>query len=284
VTVRTIEYLLDKFGAGKSPGSSEYVDLIDTLADDRNAVYFSGTAPEDTEANPLWFNTTTNVLSVYDGEWFTASGATGQGVPVGGTAGQVLSKIDATNYNTQWVAQSALPTPNFVTGRYYAYVNGGGGTFSPTANSTHYMPLYIPTTATFDRIAIRASASFTGSHTIRLGIYNNTNGLPSTVLLDAGTVNATAISTTYEITISQTLTAGWYWLATNHVSASPPSNGYSTTGNTNWLATSALGMSSALSSITYYTQSVNVSGGFGTASPNAVSTVNGWLSALRKAA
>ncbi len=29
-------------------------------------------------------------------------GATGQGVPIGGTAGQVLSKIDSTNYNTQW--------------------------------------------------------------------------------------------------------------------------------------------------------------------------------------
>jgi collagen type VII alpha len=31
-----------------------------------------------------------------------ATGATGAGVPVGGTAGQVLSKIDATNYNTTW--------------------------------------------------------------------------------------------------------------------------------------------------------------------------------------
>lgn len=31
------------------------------------------------------------------------AGATGQGVPVGGTSGQVLSKIDSTNYNTQWI-------------------------------------------------------------------------------------------------------------------------------------------------------------------------------------
>jgi hypothetical protein len=81
VTVRTIEYLLNKFGAGRSPGSSEYVDLIDTLADDRNAVFFSATAPEDTAANPLWFNTSTDVLSVYDGEWITAGGAEGpQGI------------------------------------------------------------------------------------------------------------------------------------------------------------------------------------------------------------
>jgi len=72
MTIRTIQYLLEKFGAGKSPGSADYVDLIDTLADDRNAVYFSATAPEDTAANPLWFNTTTNVLSVYDSEWIAA--------------------------------------------------------------------------------------------------------------------------------------------------------------------------------------------------------------------
>ena len=31
------------------------------------------------------------------------TGAAGQGVPTGGTAGQVLSKIDGADYNTQWV-------------------------------------------------------------------------------------------------------------------------------------------------------------------------------------
>ena len=31
-------------------------------------------------------------------------GDTGEGVPTGGTAGQILAKIDATDYNTQWIA------------------------------------------------------------------------------------------------------------------------------------------------------------------------------------
>ncbi len=31
------------------------------------------------------------------------TGATGAGVPVGGTDGQILAKIDAVDYNTQWV-------------------------------------------------------------------------------------------------------------------------------------------------------------------------------------
>ena len=33
-------------------------------------------------------------------------GADGQGVPVGGTAGQVLAKVDGTDYNTEWVDSS----------------------------------------------------------------------------------------------------------------------------------------------------------------------------------
>jgi len=35
-----------------------------------------------------------------------ATGAVGSGVPAGGTAAQVLAKIDATNFNTQWVTPS----------------------------------------------------------------------------------------------------------------------------------------------------------------------------------
>jgi hypothetical protein len=31
-------------------------------------------------------------------------------VPVGGTTGQVLAKIDGTNYNTQWVTSSGGST------------------------------------------------------------------------------------------------------------------------------------------------------------------------------
>ena len=39
-----------------------------------------------------------------------AAGAAGQGVPAGGTVGQVLEKIDGTDYNTQWANPGDLPT------------------------------------------------------------------------------------------------------------------------------------------------------------------------------
>lgn len=78
-----IENLLINFGPKKSPRSSDYIDLIDTLADDRNAVYFSETAPVDVEANKVWFNTSSQILSIYDnGGWIAAGGAQGpQGIP-----------------------------------------------------------------------------------------------------------------------------------------------------------------------------------------------------------
>jgi hypothetical protein len=75
MAIRTIQQLLDKFGPGDSPRSSDYVDLIETLADDRNAVYFSTTAPADVAANPIWFKTDTNGLFVYsNGQWVASGG------------------------------------------------------------------------------------------------------------------------------------------------------------------------------------------------------------------
>jgi hypothetical protein len=87
MAIRTIQQLVDKFGPGDSPRSADYVDLIETLADDRNAVFFSDTAPEDTSANPLWFDTATGSLFVYSGTaWVESSGGGGASITVSETA------------------------------------------------------------------------------------------------------------------------------------------------------------------------------------------------------
>ena len=44
-----------------------------------------------------------------------ADGAQGQGVPTGGTVGQVLAKIDSTDYNTEWVNQTSGGPTNEIT-------------------------------------------------------------------------------------------------------------------------------------------------------------------------
>jgi hypothetical protein len=99
------------------------------------------------------------------------------------------------------------------TGIYYRTPTLSLADSTAVNNSTLYTPIYIPESTTFDRIAIQTRATFLGSSTVRLGIYNSTNGVPSTLILDAGTVSPTAASTAYEITISQTLASGFYWLA-----------------------------------------------------------------------
>jgi hypothetical protein len=82
-------------------------------------------------------------------------------------------------------------------------------------DTTYYMYFYVSATTTFDRIAIRTHSNFNGTATVRLGIYDSTGLKPSTLVLDAGTVSCTAPNTVYTITISQSLSAGVYWLAMN---------------------------------------------------------------------
>jgi hypothetical protein len=90
-----------------------------------------------------------------------------------------------------------------------ALPNSGTNT---TLNLTYYLPFLVTESANFDRISI-FSGTVSSSPIFRLGIYNNSGGKPSTVLLDAGTITATSSNTTFQITINQTLAAGWYWLA-----------------------------------------------------------------------
>lgn len=61
------------------------------------------------------------------------NGNDGQGVPTGGTAGQVLAKIDGDDFNTEWIDQSSGTQNVFVqdtapsaTGAYL-WINTSGG-------------------------------------------------------------------------------------------------------------------------------------------------------------
>jgi len=74
------------------------------------------------------------------------------------------------------------------------------------------VPFYVPETTTFTRISARVSTAVTGS-TYRLGIYSSdTDDIPSTLVLDAGTISGNATGS-LAITISQSLSPGLYWLA-----------------------------------------------------------------------
>lgn len=91
---------------------------------------------------------TTSTFTVVNG----ATGAAGQGVPAGGTAGQVLAKIDGTNYNTQWSSSFISTSSNYFAGHHpegrimsNAYLTNDmanarlrGSTLSATQNGNPY--------------------------------------------------------------------------------------------------------------------------------------------------
>jgi hypothetical protein len=98
-------------------------------------------------------------------------------------------------------------------GFYYRTPNSQYAINTVTNQQTYYTPIFISSSTTFDRIAINTASTFSGTSTVRIGIYADSSGIPSTLILDAGTVAPSAASTSYTITISQTLTTGFYWMA-----------------------------------------------------------------------
>lgn len=76
----------------------------------------------------------TNVLYISDGSTYVPVGG-GVGIPSGGTTGQVLEKIDATNFNVQW----STPTGGVPTGtpNSFAVYNGSGNLSDYTSMSVN---------------------------------------------------------------------------------------------------------------------------------------------------
>ena len=94
---------------------------------------------------------------------------------------------------------------------YFPYLmSGSSGTNVSTANTINYVPFFCRQKTTFTRIGIQVTSAL-GTNA-RLGIYNAANGIPTSLLLDCGTVSTASIGEK-EATISQTLNVGFYFLA-----------------------------------------------------------------------
>lgn len=96
------------------------------------------------------------------------------------------------------------------------YIPAARGLASQWSTSTGWMatsPVYIHTAVTANQIICEVTSAATTGGVMRLGIYNaDSNGLPSSLVLDAGTVASTSTGSK-AITISQSLSAGLYYLA-----------------------------------------------------------------------
>ena len=107
-----------------------------------------------------------------------------------------------------------MPWMYHVSGRYYwSQVGTGaqGAVATPAVNTLYGQPFFVPFTRTYDRISVHQTTQSVGN-AARLGIYNDSTGTPGSLVLDAGTISQTGTGAK-EITISQSLSPGWYWLA-----------------------------------------------------------------------
>jgi hypothetical protein len=110
-----------------------------------------------------------------------------------------------------------LPNKGYIAGNYYAPTVGGRFTtdsYTTQLNEIHFSPFLCARTHTFTGITLGNQSAAESGNTFRLGIYNDDNGRPSTLVLDAGEVTLDATAALREIAISQQLEGGKrYWLA-----------------------------------------------------------------------
>lgn len=107
---------------------------------------------------------------------------------------------------------SNILIPGYTSGRYYTtpFIHNTI-TQQLSANNVYYFPMWVATRIGISGIAARVTTAATG--TCRLGVYDNNNGIPNKLILDAGTID-TSSTGAKEITLSTTfLNPGWYWMA-----------------------------------------------------------------------
>lgn len=141
------------------------------------------------------------------------TGATGPGVAAGGSAGQVLVKSSATNYDTAWqdVVGSYAP------GQWYgAPIPGYADTLMVSVHEgrTQGLLIAVHRATTVDRLRAQITAGGSAGALLRLAIYRANPGAGTTTLIvDGGVIDATAASIGEVSFAPITLTPGLYVLA-----------------------------------------------------------------------
>jgi hypothetical protein len=113
-------------------------------------------------------------------------------------ASLLIAKLTANDWVTFNNTSAAMATAN-TQGREYCQI------------------VQFPYDVTLDRLSVYVATAGSAGAVVRLGIRNDNNGRPGTVLLDAGTAATTTSDSFATITVSQTLTANTlYWLSATH--------------------------------------------------------------------
>jgi hypothetical protein len=134
---------------------------------------------------------------------------------------ETAAPIDLTDWNAAHVVSEWPSLGQSATGRYYALdstTDSGAPAAAGTSGRMCTQPVFFRA-GTIDRIGVYITAG-AGSSVVRLGIYSTSSGIPGSLLVDGGTV-ATTSTGFKEVTVSQVVSAGLYWLAAVAQTATP---------------------------------------------------------------
>lgn len=126
----------------------------------------------------------------------------------------------------------ATPVIKIKSGNWFGpYEAPGTSSYAGTLNRLDLVSMYISQSISVNRIACMVSTGGAAGAVVRLGIFNaKPDGMPGTLLLDAGTVVATSTGVK-EITISEALSPGLYYLGAVPQVAVSTLRAYSTPAN-----------------------------------------------------
>jgi hypothetical protein len=154
--------------------------------------------------------------------------ANGTALSGAATSGQALIANGAGG--SSWSNPKTYDNTGYVTNRYYFGLSASPGSgASHLANQLYGRVFTVGKQATFTRIGIEVTTGHASN--ARLGIYNFDGGIPTSLVLDAGTVSA-ASTGAKEITISQALSPGLYVVAAVFESASSETRTVAATAGT----------------------------------------------------
>lgn len=158
------------------------------------------------------FSTTSDPASPSNGDLWYRSDTSRPRVRANGTTQSLAYLTDV----------SGILKPYYISGRYYdnRTTMAQPGTVVATAGTIFYVPIYIFDSITINQIGVYVGTGGAGS-TTRLALYTHTNGVPSTLITDYGTVATTTSSAAATITISVSLTAGLYYIAVLTTATAP---------------------------------------------------------------
>ena len=157
MAILSIDQLKSKFERGDFPRQQDFWDLIDTLNED--AVFFGSAAPEDETTYPLWFNTSTETLSVFYNDSWIAIGGSADGL----SAYEVALENGFSGTQQQWLNSLAGADGNTGPAGADSTVPGPQGEQGPSGVISVTSPITNTGTSTEANIGIDLSSYYTSS-------------------------------------------------------------------------------------------------------------------------